>query len=145
MGKFDFEVSPEFIKSLGRLADIDRVAPKMIDAATPVLVRNVKREMQNHKRTGAMLNSVKATKAKLTKKGGYFASVRPTGTSQDYINESGKKHKRKEPVRNMEILAHLEYGTKDQPATPILPKALNDSRSEIEQIMAQTFKEEMSK
>jgi hypothetical protein len=31
MGKFDFEISPEFIKALGRLADVERVAPKMID------------------------------------------------------------------------------------------------------------------
>ena len=42
----------------------------------------------------------------------------------------------------MEILAHMEYGTKKQAPTPILTKALNDSKSECERAMAETFKKE---
>ena len=71
MGKFDFEISPEFIKQLGRLADVDRLAPKMIDEAIPILLDNVKRETAPHKQTGDMYKSIKPTKAKATKKGGY--------------------------------------------------------------------------
>ncbi|HNX82158.1 MAG TPA: hypothetical protein PKL77_08450, partial [Candidatus Omnitrophota bacterium] len=64
MGKFDFEIDPEFMKALGRLADVDKVAPKMIDAAVPALARNVRAELAKHKRTGDMLDSVRLTKSK---------------------------------------------------------------------------------
>ena len=103
MGKFDFEISPEFIKQLGRLADVERIAPKMIDEAIPILLDNVKAETAQHKRTGDMYKSIKPTKAKKTKKGGYFASVRPTG----------KDHK---GIRNMEKMAWL--GIRDKNNRP---------------------------
>lgn len=37
MGKFDFEIDPAFLRSLGKLSDVDKYAPQMIDAATPIL------------------------------------------------------------------------------------------------------------
>ena len=132
MGKFDFEISPEFIKQLGRLADVDRLAPKMIDEAIPILLDNVKRETAPHKQTGDMYKSIKPTKAKATKKGGYYASVRPTG-------EDSKG------VRNMEKLAYLEYGTKKQSAMPVLTKAIKDSQSAVEKKMQEVFEKEMEK
>ena len=130
MGKFDFEISPEFIKQLGRLADVERVAPKMIDEAIPILLDNVKAEAAQHKKSEDMYKSIKPTKAKKTKKGGYFASVRPTGTD-------------KKGVRNMEKLAWLEYGTKKQTPTPILTKAIKDSQSAVEQKMKEVFEREV--
>jgi len=130
MGKFDFEIDPEFMKALGRLADVDKVAPKMIDAAVPALARNVRAELAKHKRTGDMLDSVRLTKSKKNKKDVWYAVVRPTG-----VDRHG--------VRNMEKLAHAEYGTKSQPATPILTKALKDSETEVYAIMRETFEKEM--
>lgn len=132
MGKFDFEISPEFIKQLGRLADVDRIAPKMIDEAIPILLDNVKAETAQHKRTGDMYKSIKPTKAGKRKSGGYFATVRPTG----------KDHK---GIRNMEKMAWLEYGTKKQSPTPILTKAIKDSQSAVEKKMQETFEREVSK
>jgi HK97 gp10 family phage protein len=132
MGKFDFEISPEFIKQLGRLADVERIAPKMIDEAIPILLDNVKAETAQHKRTGDMYKSIKPTKAKKTKKGGYFASVRPTGTD-------------KKGVRNMEKMVYLEYGTKKQSARPVLTKALKDSENAVMNKMEEVFKREVSK
>lgn len=130
MGKFDFQISPEFLKQLGRLQDVDRVAPIMIDEAMPILETNVKRELSLHKRTGDMIGSVKKTKAGPSKKGGYFAVVRPTGTDRN-------------GVRNMEKLAHAEYGTSKQPATPILTKAINDSTPAVLEKMQEVFNREM--
>ncbi len=132
MGKFDFEISPEFIKALGRLADVDRIAPKMIDEAMPILVDNVKSELAQHRRTGDMLDSVKKTKANKTKYGGYYAVVRPTG-------------KDRKGVRNMEKLAHAEYGTSKQAPTPILTKAIKDSEPAVLNKMQEVFNREMSK
>ena len=132
MGKFDFEISPEFIKALGRLADVDRLAPRMIDEAMPILADNLKGELVKHKRTSDMLNSVKKTKAGKTKNGGYFAVVRPTG-------------KDSKGVRNMEKMAYLEYGTKKQTPTPILTKAIKDSENAVLNKMREVFEREVGK
>lgn len=132
MGKFDFQISPDFIKQLGRLADVDRIAPQMIDEAMPILERNLKSELAKHKRTGDMLKSVKKTKAGKTKNGGYYAVVRPTG-------------KDSKGVRNMEKLAHAEYGTKKQPPTPILTKAIKDSEKDVLDKMTEVFNREVVK
>ena len=130
MGKFDFQISLEFIKQLGKLADVERVAPKMIDEAMPILEANVKKELGNHRRTGDMIDSVKKTKAGKSKRGGYYSVVRPTGKDRN-------------GVRNMEKLAHAEYGTSKQPATPILTKAIKDSEAEVLQKMQEVFEREV--
>lgn len=132
MGKFDFAIPDDFIKQLGKLADIEIIAPKMIDQAMPSLEKNLKTELAKHKQTGDMLNSVKKTKAKKTKRGGFYAIVRPTG-------------KDSKGVRNMEKLVYAEYGTKKQTATPILTKAIKDSNDQVLQKMREVFEEEMSK
>jgi HK97 gp10 family phage protein len=131
VGKFDFQISPEFIKQLGNLADVDRVAPQMIDEAMPILESNLKKELSKHKRTGDMLNSVKKTKAGKNTYG-YFATVRPTG-----VDEKG--------VRNMEKLAHAEYGTSKQVPTPILTKSIKDSETSVLNKMQEVFEREVKK
>lgn len=132
MGKFDFNVSPEFIKQLGRLQDIERVAPMMIDEAIPILEDSVKRETAQHKFTGDLHRSIKRTKAKMTKSGGFYAAVLPVG-------------KDSKGVSNMQKMAYLEYGTSKQNATPVLTKAINDSQNSVEKRMQQTFEREMNK
>lgn len=145
MGRFSLEISDDFFKQLGRLKDIEKVAPQMIDAATPILVQSVKNALSSHRETGDMIASIRRTKAKKTKGGGFYGAVRPTGISKFYINAKGKKKERKVPIRNMEKFAFLEFGTKQQQATPVITKALNDARPGVEQAMAEMFKKEMSK
>jgi len=65
-----------------------------------------------------------ATKNKI----GWYVSVRPTG-----VDEKG--------VRNMEKMAHAEFGTSKQTATPILSKAIADCRDECLEKMIETYKE----
>lgn len=142
MGKFDFEIDPAFLRSLGKLSDVDKYAPKMVDAATPILQRSIKAALQGHRRTGLMVDSIKRTRTKKAKNGAYLATVRPTGLSRVYVDKKGKIRKRKTPVRNMEILAHLEYGTKRQAPTPLLTKAVNDCRAECEAAMTEVFRRE---
>jgi len=132
MAKFDFEIDPEFIKHLGRLADVDRIAPQMIDEAIPILLTNVKRESAKHKLSGNLYQSIKPTKAKKTKGGGYYACVRPTG-------------KDKKGVRNMEKMVYLEYGTVKQSAKPVLTKAIKDSESAVKKKMQEVFEREVNK
>lgn len=129
MAKFDFEIPSDFIKQLGRLADVDRIAPQMIDEAIPILERNVKAEVGKHKRTGELANSVKKTKANKNKYG-YYASVRPTGTD-------------KKGVRNMEKMVYLEYGTSKQSPAPTLTKAIKDSEKAVLDKMQEVFSREV--
>lgn len=129
MGKFDFNIPDDFIKQLGRLADVDRIAPQMIDEAMPILEGNLKKELTKHKRTGDMINSVKKTKAGKNKYG-YYATVRPTG-------------KDKKGVRNMEKMVYLEYGTSKQPARPTITKAIKDSEKAVLNKMQEVFNREV--
>ena len=137
MGKFDFQVPDDFIKKLGKLSDVDRIAPKMIDAAIPILSDSIKRELAVHKETGSLVASVKKTRTRLSKGGYYLATVRPTGTD-------------KKGVRNMEKLAILEYGVSNkdsggwkQAPTPLLTKAVKDATPSILSKMKEVFEEEM--
>lgn len=132
MGKFSFTIPDDFVKQLGNLADVDRIAPTMIDEAMPILERKLKQELSKHKRTGDMIDSVKKTKAGKTRTDAYFAIVRPTGTDR-------------KGVRNMEKLAHAEYGTSKQPPTPILTKALKDSEPAVLEKMQEVFSREVNK
>lgn len=144
MGKFDFEIPTDFIKQLGKLADVDRIAPQMIEEAIPILEKNVKSEVSKHKRTGALANSVKKTKANKNKYG-YYASVRPTGLSKTYMDDKGVVRTRKKPVRNMEILVYLEYGKSGQEARPTLTKAIKDSEKAVLDKMQEVFSREVGR
>lgn len=130
MGKFDFTIPDDFIKQLGRLADVDRLAPMMLDEALPILDTNVKSEVSKHVVSGDLAGSIVRKKAKKTKGGGYYASVAPSG-----VDHKG--------VRNMEKMVYLEYGTKRQPARPTLTKALKDSESEVYAKMQEVFNREV--
>ena len=139
MGKFDFEIDQDFVKKLLELSDPDEYVPQILDSAIPILEESVKSELSKHKRTSQLINSVKKTKASKSPNGGYFVCVRPTGKSESYIDGKGVLRKYKVPVRNMEILAHLEYGTSKQKPTPILTKAYKDSYNSVMAKMQEEF------
>lgn len=140
MGKFDFQIPDDFIKRLGRLADVDRVAPQMIDEAMPILEKSVKNVLSSHRVSGDMLSSIRHTKAGKNKNG-YYAVVRPTGRDSN-------------GVRNMEKAVYLEYGTskvkggstKDkQPPRPWVDKSINDCKAAVLDKMQEVFNREMGK
>ena len=139
MGKFDFEIDQDFVKKLLELSDPDEYVPQILDSAIPILEESVKSELSKHKRTSQLINSVKKTKASKSPNGGYFVCVRPTGKSDSYLDGKGILRKYKVPVQNMEILAHLEYGTSKQKPTPILTKAYKDSYNSVMAKMQEEF------
>jgi len=77
-----------------------------------------------------MYKSIKHTKAGPTKKGGYYATVRPTG-------------KDSKGVRNMEKMVYLEYGTSKQSPAPTLTKAIKDSEKAVLNKMQEVFNREV--
>ena len=126
--QFDFD---ELEKQILGLDNFDEIAPKIIEASIPELKKNVISECQKHKDTGAMVGSIKETKSKKGKSG-WFSIVRPTGTDA-------------KGVRNMEKLAHAEYGTSKQAPTPILSVAVSKSEKPIAEIMQEVYNREVEK
>lgn len=132
MGKFDFEFDSEYTRKLERLADYDNIVPKILEGSVVILERYVKAETAKYKDTGDMYNSVKAGKPNKNKYG-WYVSVYPRG------NDS-------KGVRNMDKMAHLEYGYIDKSGKqiapkPILTKALNDAREGVTEKMQELFNE----
>ena len=129
MAKFSFEIPDSLTRQLDRLGMIDDVAPKMINAATPIVKDEIVRRSGSHKRTGAMSGSIKPTEPK-RKGSGHSAVVRPTG-------RDGKG------VRNMEKMAYLEYGTSHQPSTPVITPAIEATEDQVIDTMTEVFEEEL--
>ena len=141
MAQFDFEIQTSFFTQLGNLSEVERFAPKMIEEAIPILTEEVKRSLEKHSATGVMVKSIKATKVGC-KNGVYYAVVRPTGVSTKYKGKNGKMYLRSKAVRNMEIVAHIEYGTSTQQATPFLSKAYKDAEPAVLKKMSDVFTRE---
>jgi hypothetical protein len=134
MGKFDFQFDEELTKQLERLEDFDNIAPKLLDGAVVILENRVRNEVAKHKQTGDLYNSIKASKATKNKYG-WHVCVRPIGRDR-------------KGTSNMEKLAHLEYGYKSKygkqiSPKPILTKAINDAKEEVEVKMQEIFNEEV--
>lgn len=124
---FDVTGFDDMMAELARLGDVDEVAPKMLEAAEPILTRNLKAGSSRHRGYGDMENSIKATKPRQTRDG-WSLTVRPTGTDR-------------KGVRNMEKMAYLEYGTSKQAATPVLGPAVRQSEAPCLAAMQNVFDE----
>lgn len=127
MSQFDINGLDDMMEDLQRMSDPDALAEKMLEAAAPIVERNLKASVSTHSDTGAMAGSIRATKAQ---KGanGWHITVRPTG-------------KDRKGVRNMEKMAYLEYGTSKQAATPVLAPAVRQSEGECIMAMQSVFDE----
>ena len=119
----------QMMDELRLLGEPDELAPKMLEAAEPILTRNLMAGLANHRRSGDLVGSVKATKPKKGKEA-WSLTVRPTGTDR-------------KGVRNQEKLAYLEYGVKahNQPATPVLSPAVRQSEAACLDAMQRVFDE----
>lgn len=167
MGKFTFDISDDFVKQLGNLADVERIAPMMIQESLPIIQAKFKSVLSSHSDTGELVDSIKITKAGKTKNkyGKYFGLVAPTGYSkkQNGYLRKGKRGKvlRKngklagsekvdggvrDKTRNMEKAIFLEYGTsKGQPARPFISKVINSTESQVLNKMQEVFNREVDK
>lgn len=96
MASFDFNMPDGLKNELEAAANIERIAPKMLEAAAPVVVSAMKKRLSAHDKTGQLSASVKAGKVKYSSKhGGHSMAVNPTGKSSTYIDAKGRLKKRK--------------------------------------------------
>lgn len=143
MADFQSYFDNNLFKELKKLSDIAGVSDKMLKEASPIVVNSMKGELNSHRQTAELVNSVKPTKPKRNKSGDNFVIVRPTGKSTTTIAKSGKAYTRKKAVRNMEKLASLEFGNSHgQKPMPIIEKAVKSTEEAVLDKMNEVYNRE---
>lgn len=143
MADFQLDFDDSIFKGLEKLSDTEAVSEKMLKEASPIVVSSMKSELNSHKQTAELVNSVKPTKPKRNKSGDNFVIVRPTGKSTTVIAKSGKTYVRKKAVRNMEKLASLEFGNSHgQKPMPIIGKTVKSTEEAVLDKMNEVYNRE---
>lgn len=128
MAKFETDISlDELMQSLTSI-DIEAIAPLALEQSAPIVQKKLIQLSEPHKKTGAMVKSIKAQKA--NKSGdGYSIFVGASGVD------------RKTGIRNMEKMAFLEYGVRahNQPATPVIVPAVRATHDDVCDSMQDVF------
>lgn len=131
MAKVNFTIDDGFFEMLEHLENADEVVPQVLEACAPILIEEEKKELQRHRRSGSLINSIKSTGVKKNDWGHYLV-VRPTG-------------KDKFGQRNMEKFIFSEYGTSKQKADPIQKNIAIITEARILEKAQEAFNEVMSK
>lgn len=132
-------------RELKKHENISEIADKMVEEASPVIVKRLKTELRRHKRTGELVNSVKASKAMRDKDDNSYTLVRPRGNSILVATPQGKVYGRlsMKKVRNMEKLAWLEYGnSQGQEPTPVIEDACEKAHNDVIAKMTEVYEKE---
>lgn len=112
MARFDFDLGG-IQEQLAKLGNIDEVAPRMLKSAGPIVVSTIQEKLGRHRRTGGLIKSVKAGKAKERKAGGWYLKVGFSGYDADGHPNAVKA-------------AGIEYGNSHQQPEPFLDAAARD-------------------
>lgn len=143
MADFQLDFDDSIFKGLEKLSDTEAVSEKMLKEASPIVVSSMKSELNIHRQTAELVNSVKPTKPKRNKSGDNVVVVRPTGKSTTTIAKSGKAYTRKKAVRNIEKLASLEFGNSHgQKPMPIIEKAVKSTEEAVLDKMNEVYNRE---
>ena len=131
MAKFNFTIPKEFQEQLSKYSDVEEIAPKMIDEATPILVKSIQRRLAIHKDTGDLIKSATTSKAKKIKNGGYYARI------------FFKGYDAKKVANNIKAV-NLEYGNvRGEPAQPFMDASINDVEQQVVNKMQEVFNREV--
>lgn len=147
MAIFDLQIPDSFEKSLGRLADVEKYAPEMLEAAAPILEAEMVSGIVDAAASGSsgfIAHTVKIGKVKQRKKdGSWYISVFPKGTSSKYHDKRMKVVSRgSSRPRNAEVAAYLEYGTSTMSGRPFMTKAKKNAEPAIMKTMQEVFERE---
>lgn len=147
MAKFSFQLPDQFMEQLKRCANIDEIAPKMIDEALPIVERAFIKNLEPHRDTGELIKNLKILPAKKYKNGAWGGVVTATGIDQGkyYIRKRALGERKKEGFRNYQKLIALEYGTSRQRPTPVIDKTVRDAEKDVIDTMQAAFEREVSK
>lgn len=126
---FNFDIPDDLLGELRKMENektYEEVTSKMLQAGSEIVKEEWKNEMEKHKDTGSVVNSIKETKPKRGKDGVMGAYVSPTGT-----DEKG--------VRNIEKAIYLENGTCKQQAQPYLQRIKDKTEPKVIEAMQKEF------
>ena len=128
MAKFETDIGIDELMTSLTSVDIEAIAPLALEQSAPIVQKKLIQLSEPHKRTGAMVKSIKAQKA--SKSGdGYSIFVGASGVD------------RKTGIRNMEKMAYLEFGVRahNQPATPVIVPTIRATHDDVCDSMQDVF------
>lgn len=128
MARFETDIGIDELMTSLTSVDIEALAPVALEQSAPIVEKKLISLSEPHKRTGAMVKSIKAQKAS-KHKDGYSIFVGPSGVD------------RKTGTRNMEKMAYLEFGVRahNQPATPVITPTIRATHDSVCDSMQETF------
>lgn len=128
MARFETDIGIDELMTSLTSVDIEAIAPLALEQSAPIVQKKLIQLSEPHKKTGAMVKSIKAQKASKNKDG-YSIFVGPSGVD------------RKTGTRNMEKLAFLEFGVRahNQPATPVIVPAVRSTHDDVCDSMQDVF------
>ena len=132
--------SPDaLMKQLENMGNVDRYAPKILDAGIEPLYAKIKKNAQKHSNTGEMAASLKLKKAQKSKDGTWVKKAQFTGY------DKRRKPTPSDPrgVPNARKAMSLEYGTSKQPATPFIRPAVVATKNDCLDAMQGAFNKEV--
>ena len=138
--KMDLIWGDDVTEQLTRIADLDSIAPEMLQAASPVMVDSLKQQVgkhQSYRSRKHLAQSVRAGKAKKRKRGGYGLDVSFSG----YDTGHGSSPRYKDKVAQMQKAVALEYGTAKQAAQPFLNQAAKNCEDAVGTIMQDVLRQ----
>lgn len=128
MAKFETDIGIDELMTSLTSVDIEAIAPLALEQSAPIVEKKLISLSEPHKKTGAMVKSIKTQKPSKNKDG-YSIFVGPSGVD------------RRTGTRNMEKLAYLEFGVRshNQPATPVITPAVRATHDDVCDSMQETF------
>lgn len=147
---FSFSIPKGFEQMLSKISNIDEVAPKMLNAAAPVVIAAIKARAPVE--SGSLRDSVKASKPKLSKSGSWMCNIYFDGYETRTL-KSGKTVK----IPNMQKARTLEFGRRGRVnlrarpdgsvgeglgAKPFILSAVRDSSEDAANAMQEVFETE---
>ena len=121
----------DLMRELEAFGRVDELAPQMLEAAAPILKKEMKNQVRRQANrgyaTGDLENAITSGKAKANQYGHYL-TVTAEGTDR-------------KGIRNNDKLAYLNYGTSKQEARPVIATAIDRSENACIDVMQNKFNE----
>jgi len=140
MARLEVSFDDGFMTELGKLADVERLAPKLIDAALPIILEKLRQQYGRFR----LAEKLKLIKAKGARNGGYIGTVTLKGNTGHYY----KKGKGRYQLSNAGLAVFLEFGTDAHGNFPArqpggyVARAVAAAEDEVKAKMQETFEAE---
>lgn len=139
MGSFSFEIPKVLEEQLQKqLKDFDKIAPKMLEEAAPIVEKKVKEKAPV--KTGQLQKSVKINKPKKSKSGAWISAITFNGKNKKTLKNGEERE-----TPNATIAAVLEFGKSDRSARPFVRPAVAECENEVVEKMQEVFNREASR